>query len=165
MKYKLVGGLGLAAGTLLLATGCGEDNDVLYTTPPTANVANTNNNTTDDGLDDANQLTSGGGCGECPTPTTGASCCTGAADVTAYQAAAEGACGLDLSAAFGFPGCNQLGQPGELDDACPEVEYPPGSPPMAGCCTEAGVCGAMEVALGFGCTTNPDPSTHVACGG
>jgi hypothetical protein len=36
---------------------------------------------------------------------------------------------------------------------------------MQGCCTASGHCGAMETFMGFGCTSNPDQSTWVSCGG
>jgi hypothetical protein len=127
----------------------------------------------DDDLSDADQLTSDpppsddppadAACDACAVPSMGASCCTSADDVGAVRATAAGTCGVDM-AEFGFPGCTQLAQPGVLDESCPAVEFPPGAPPMAGCCTAAGNCGAMETFMGFGCTTNPDPSTWVACG-
>lgn len=177
----MLGGVVLA---MLACLACGADNDVLINPPPPAPAPivpppadNTDN--TDDTLDDADQLTSGGdagpadvdggsgdggACGVCPTPASGASCCTAEADISAVRATEAGACGIDM-AEFGFPGCTQLAQPGVLDEACPPVEFPPGAPPMAGCCTAAGHCGAMETFMGFGCTSNPDPSTWVPCGG
>ena len=92
----------------------------------------------------------------------GTACCTTAADVTAVRAVAEGKCGVDMSA-VGFPGCTQKDQPGTLDAACPEVALD-GIPPMPGCCTASGHCGAMETFMGFGCTSSPDTASWVPCG-
>ena len=148
---------------------CGSDEDVLLNPPPPepAPIVEPPADDADDQLDDADQLASGedvAECDACPTPGMGASCCTIADDVTAVRATAADQCGVDMSE-FGFPGCTELAQPGVLDAACPPVEFPPGSPPMQGCCTEAGHCGAMETFVGMGCTSNPDPSTWVPCGG
>jgi len=168
----MVGGVVMA---VLACLACGSDEDVLINPPP-PEPAPIAEQPADPNLDDADQLASGGDagpdevevaeCDACPAPTMGgASCCTLAEDVTAVRATEAGQCGVDLSAVFGFPGCTQLAQPGVLDAACPPVEFPPGTPPMPGCCTEAGHCGAMETYMGFGCTSNPDPSTWVPCGG
>lgn len=160
----MVGGVVMA---MLACLACGSDEDVLVNPPPQEPAPIVDPaDTTDDELDDADQLNSGGEvaeCDACPTPSMGVSCCTIADDVTAIRATAADQCGVDMSE-FGFPGCTELEQPGVLDAACPPVEFPPGSPPMQGCCTEAGHCGAMETFVGMGCTSNPDPSTWVPCG-
>lgn len=158
----MVGGVVMA---MFACLACGSDEDILLNPPP-PEPAPIVEEPADDQLDDADQLQSDdevSACDACPTPASGASCCTIADDVTAIRATEAGACGVDM-AAFGFPGCTQLAQPGVLDEACPPVEFPPGAPPMPGCCTEAGHCGAMETFMGFGCTSNPDSSTWVACG-
>lgn len=154
---------------LLACLACGSDDDVLINPPPQEPAPVVED--TDDDLDDADQLASGdtdtdtaAACDTCAVPAAGASCCTIADDVTAVRATEAGVCGIDM-AEFGFPGCTQLAQPGVLDESCPPVEFPPGAPPMPGCCTEAGHCGAMETFMGFGCTSNPDSSTWVPCGG
>jgi hypothetical protein len=157
---------------LFSLVACGADNDILRTDLPDPNAAapappnDTGPTDENDDLSNADQLTSGdtGGACEasaCPTPPSGTACCTTADDMTAIRAVAAGQCGVEL---VGFPGCIQRAQPGVLDAACPPVEFPPGAPPMPGCCTAAGHCGAMETFLGFGCTSNPEPSTWVACG-
>jgi hypothetical protein len=177
----------LVWATLMGAVGCREDSDRIIAEPtldPVTGVsaggaggsgsqsAGGNAGTAGSGgaggsdLSEADQLNSGdpvAACDACPTPALGASCCTGMADIDAVRATAPDVCGVDM-AELGFPGCTQLDQPGELDTACPPVEFPPGSPPMAGCCTAAGHCGAMETFMGFGCTSNPDPTTWVDCG-
>lgn len=151
---------------------CGEDNDILRTdtadpnaTPATQDPPPT---TEDPDLSDPNHLNSGGVCdvSACGAPPPGGAtaCCTSAEDVTAVRAVEAGKCGVDL-ASFGFPGCTQKDQPGTIDAACPDVVFPPGSPPMPGCCTASGHCGAMETFMGFGCNSNPDTSTWVSCGG
>lgn len=170
-KNNTICGLVLAA---LVCAACGEDSDVLITPAPTTEAQNTDSQNpppegddTDTDLTEADQLASDdddvAGCGGCPTPSMGATCCTNADDISAVRATEADVCGVDMSE-FGFPGCTQLDQPGALDTACPDVEFPPG-PPMPGCCTAAGHCGGMETFLGFGCTSNPDSSTWVACGG
>jgi hypothetical protein len=165
-RHRLGTLLGLSFALYLPLVACGEDNDILRedTTPPPSTT-----DTTDPNLTDPNQLNSGGGtcdvsaCGT-PPPGGATACCTTAEDVTANRAVEASKCGLDM-AAFGFPGCTQKDQPGTLDPACPDVEFPPGAPPMAGCCTASGHCGAMETFMGFGCNANPDSSTWVSCGG
>jgi len=167
--------LRLSFALCLPLAACGEDNDILL--PHNETPAGTQDQTqeetpppetTDPDLTEPTQLDSAAGACEvsaCGTPAGGATaCCTTAEDVTAIRAVEAGKCGVDM-AAFGFPGCTQKDQPGTLDAACPPVEFPPGSPPMQGCCTAAGHCGAMETFMGFGCTSNPDSSTWVACGG
>ncbi len=183
--FRFSSRVGVSCVFLALAAACGPDNDILLNPPPGATPAPpdtaeptdgddsdpVNEPPPEDDLSDADQLNSedpsadeAASCDACPTPASGASCCTSAEDVTAVRATAAGHCGADLSS-LGFPGCIQLAQPGVLDEACPPVEFPPGAPPMPGCCTEAGHCGAMETFMGFGCTSNPDASTWVACGG
>lgn len=164
MKHHIKTALGgMIALSLAHLVGCGSDEDIRINpdpqtqTPPAGGSGN-------EGDLNPDQLHSGGECSACPTPTMGVSCCTTAEDVTAIRAVAAGECGTDMTE-FGFPGCTQLDQPGVLDEACPPVEFPPGAPPMPGCCTEAGHCGAMETYVGMGCTSNPDTSTWVACGG
>jgi hypothetical protein len=192
VKVKHRSGTGvLVLVTLMASLGCREDSDRVIAEPtaqdaPLAPVTGVNAGGASGGespggnagaaglggagggeLSSADQLTSEdpvGACEDCPTPALGAACCTGMADIDAVRATAPDACGVDM-AELGFPGCTQLAQPGELDSACPPVEFPPGSPPMAGCCTAAGHCGAMETFMGFGCTSNPDASTWVDCGG
>jgi hypothetical protein len=170
-------GISLAFYVSLIA--CGADNDILVpqpTPPPaqdnTEETANQDDQTqgtqTQDDLESADQLTSGDTAvcevSACAAPPSGTACCTVADDVTAVRAVEAGKCGVDMTS-FGFPGCTQRDQPGVLDEACPPVEFPPGAPPMPGCCTASGHCGAMETFMGFGCTSNPDASTWVACGG
>jgi hypothetical protein len=184
--FRLGSLVGVSFAFLGLAAACGPDNDILINppangTPPPAETPAPSDNqdnepiveepAPEDDLSDADQLNSDDppvddapSCEACPTPPSGASCCTTADDVTAIRAVEAGNCGVDMSS-FGFPGCTQLAQPGVIDEACPPVEFPPGAPPMPGCCTEAGHCGAMETFMGFGCTSNPDASTWVACGG
>jgi hypothetical protein len=148
---------------------CGEDNDILRTDTPAPTPPATEDPapaTEDPALTDPTQLTGGDVCevSACATPAGGAAaCCTTTDDVTAVRAVEPGKCGADLSS-FGFPGCTQRDQPGTIDPACPPVEFPPGAPPMQGCCTASGHCGAMETFIGFGCNSNPDTSTWVPCG-
>jgi hypothetical protein len=180
-RHQLGTLLGISFALYLPLVACGEDNDILRptetaptgTTPDTTTTPDPSMNqdqTNDGDLGDADQLTSGdtGGACEasaCPAATNGGTaCCTNADDVTANRAVEAGKCGIDL-ASFGFPGCTQRDQPGTIDPACPDVVFPPGAPPMAGCCTASGHCGAMETFMGFGCNSNPDSSTWVACGG
>lgn len=137
------------ASSLLLALACGSDDS---------------GPAQDDGLDNADQLTSSSG-ETCPEVADGTDkCVTTAEDVSAYRALAAGECGIDLSG-FGFPGCVELDQPGEVTESCPDVDFGGGAPPAPGCCASTGVCGALDEFFGMGCTRNPDPSTHVACGG
>jgi hypothetical protein len=177
LRHRLGTLLGLSFALYLPLVACGEDNDILRTdtatpTPPaTEDPAPTTEDpapTEDPALTDPTQLNSGGGVCEvsaCSTPAGGATaCCTTAEDVTAVRAVEAGKCGADLSS-FGFPGCTQRDQPGTIDPACPAVEFPPGAPPMQGCCTASGHCGAMETFIGFGCNSNPDTTTWVSCGG
>lgn len=170
MKHHFKAALGgLIAISLAHLIGCGSDEDIRITPDPSQTPNPPASGDDDDDLDDPNQFTSGdeaqgAGCDSCPTPVMGVTCCTTADDVTAIRAVAAGQCGTDMSE-MGFPGCVQLNQPGVLDEACPPVEFPPGAPPMPGCCTEAGHCGAMETYVGMGCTSNPDTSTWVSCGG
>jgi len=172
-RYQLPSLLGISFALCLPLVACGADNDVVRkdqnTTPPAAQTnTDPQTNTGDENLSDADQLTSGdttAACAvsACSTPPLGTVCCTAAADVTANRAVVADRCGADMSQ-FGFPGCTERDQPGVLDTACPTVEFPPGSPPMAGCCTASGHCGGMETFIGFGCTSNADASTWVACG-
>ena len=162
--------LGLSFALYLPLVACGADNDILLprpATPPETQNETPPPETPDPDLTEPTQLTSGGTCevSACAAPPPGGAtaCCTTADDVTANRAVEADKCGVDM-AAFGFPGCAQRDQPGTLDAACPPVEIPPG-PPMPGCCTAAGHCGAMETFMGFGCSSNPDSSTWVACGG
>jgi hypothetical protein len=150
---------------------CVEDNDILRTdtaapaptTTPPDNTDPTQN--PDDNLDETDQLNSGGNVCDvsaCGTPSMGVACCTNGDDVTANRAVEAGKCGVDMTT-MGFPGCVQKDQPGTLDSACPAVPFPP-APDMPGCCTASGHCGGMETFMGFGCTSNPDSTTWVACG-
>ena len=145
---------------------CGEDNDILRQDQAVPPPAQTENPDSDPDLSNADQLNSGGGACDvsaCGTPAMGTACCTTAEDVTAIRAVEAGKCGVDMSA-FNFPGCTQKDQPGTLDAECPPVPFP-GVPDMPGCCTASGHCGGMETFMGFGCTSNPDANTWVACGG
>lgn len=169
-RQRLGALLGISIALCLPLVACGEDNDILRKDTPAPPPPNTDQqaNPEEDPLTDPNQLTSNPGACQpsaCEASANGGTpCCTTADDVTAVRAVEVDKCGIDMSS-FGFPGCTQRDQPGTLDDACPPVEFPPGAPPMAGCCTAAGVCGAMETFMGFGCTTSPDSSTWVECGG
>jgi hypothetical protein len=159
--------LGLSFALYLPLVACGADNDIVGPTaqPPAGTNTQTDTNTqTGDDLSDADHLTSGDACvaSECTVPAGSVACCTTADDVSGNHALEAGKCGVDLSA-FGAPGCSQLNQPGVLDTACPEVQIPPG-PPMPGCCTASGHCGAMDTYFPLGCSANPDSSTWVACG-
>jgi hypothetical protein len=169
MQRALVGGVVMA---MFACLACASDEDVIINPPPQeqAPIAHPTTDETDE-LGEADQLHSGdedtvAECvvADCAAPAMGVACCTIADDVTAVRATEAGQCGTDMTE-FGFPGCTQLHQPGVLDAACPPVAFPPGAPPMEGCCTEAGHCGAMETFVGMGCTSNPDSSTWVACGG
>lgn len=174
-RHRLGTLLGLSFA-LCLPLACGEDNDILrqdqpapVADPQTQDPNVTDPNVTDPNLTDPNQLNSGGEVCEvsaCGTPPAGAAaCCTSEEDVTAIRALEAGKCGVDMTA-LGFPGCSQKDQPGTLDAACPEVPLgPPGAPPLPGCCTPSGHCGAMETFMGFGCTSSPDPTTWIPCGG
>jgi hypothetical protein len=179
-RYHLPSLLGISFALCLPLVACGADNDVGHTdqntTPQPAAQTDTDPQTNtdpqtsqgDENLANADQLTSGDttaacAASACSTPPLGTVCCTGAEDVTANRAVVADKCGADMSQ-FGFPGCTQRDQPGVLDTACPAVEFPPGTPPMAGCCTTSGHCGGMETFIGFGCTSNADASTWVACG-
>lgn len=174
IRHRLGTLLGISFALSLPLAACGDDKDILredMNTPPPAQDTDTPQNTDtqnpDDDLDDADQLNSGGGACDvsaCGTPSSGTACCTTGEDVTAVRAVEAGKCGVDMTS-FGFPGCTQRDQPGTLDAACPPVEFMPGTPPMQGCCTASGHCGAMETFMGFGCTSNPDSSKWVACGG
>jgi hypothetical protein len=170
-------GISLAFSVSLLA--CGADNDILLPQPTPPPAQNNTDQTADqvdpnqadpnqNDLQNADQLTSNDAAAcevsACAAPPSGTACCTIADDVTANRAVEAGKCGIDMTS-FGFPGCTQRDQPGVLDEACPSVEFPPGAPPMAGCCTASGHCAAMETFMGFGCNSNPDASTWVACGG
>jgi hypothetical protein len=174
IQKTLVGGVVVA---MFACLACGSDEDVLVNPPPQEQapivdpVGDDTADETDDELDDADELHSGDEdtavecvVADCAAPAMGVACCTIAEDITAVRATEAGQCGTDM-AEFGFPGCTQLNQPGVLDAACPPVAFPPGAPPMEGCCTEAGHCGAMETFVGMGCTSNPDSSTWVPCGG
>ncbi len=170
-RHRLGTLLGLSFALYLPLVACGEDNDILRTDLPTTQNPGQQNpdqqtpGEQDPDLTDPNQLNSGDTCepSACGTPPAGVACCTTSEDVTAVRAVAADKCGVDMTS-LGFPGCVQKDQPGVLDSACPEVPFPPG-PPMPGCCTAAGVCGGMETFMGFGCTTSPDSSTWVECGG
>lgn len=170
IRHRLGTLLGLSFALYLPLVACGEDADILRTdttTPPPVTEEQPPAQTEDPNLTDPTQLTGGAVCevSACGAPPPGGAtaCCTSAEDVTANRAVEASKCGLDL-ASFGFPGCTQKDQPGTLDTACPDVEFPPGAPPMAGCCTASGHCGAMETFMGFGCNSNPDSTTWVACG-
>jgi len=160
--------LGLSLALCVPLVACGADNDILAPAPPAPPApANTDTNTqTGDDLSNTDHLTSGdtgAACvvSACTVPAGSAACCTTEADVAGNHALEAGKCGADLSA-FGA-GCAQLNQPGVLDTACPEVTIPPG-PPMPGCCTASGHCGAMDAYFPLGCSSNPDSTTWVACG-
>lgn len=169
LRHRLGTLLGLSIALSLPLVACGEDADILRqdqaAPPPASNPQDPP--TEDPNLTDPNQLNSGGDACEvsaCGTPPAGTACCTTAEDVTAIRAIEPGKCGVDMTS-LGFPGCSQKDQPGTLDAACPEVPLgPPGSPPLPGCCTPTGHCGAMETFMGFGCTSSPDTATWIPCG-
>ena len=176
-RHQLGSFLAISIALSAQLVACGADNDILRPTPqaPAAPQndmdpqTNTDPTANDDDLSNADQLTSGdtGAACEvsaCPTPSMGVACCTTDDDITAVRAVVAGHCGVDM-ASIGFPGCVQRDQPGVLDEACPPVAFPPDAPPMPGCCTASGHCGAMETFMGFGCTSNPVPASWVACGG
>lgn len=184
MKHLIKGAIGGIAIVSFLNIAACNDEDVIVTPPPGSTTPVPNNGETPGGDDvtGADDLTSGdalpdGGAGDTPdepvanacdacpaqNPQLAVSCCTGQADVDAYRAVTAGVCGLDMSP-IGFPGCVQLNQPGELDSNCPEVNLG-GPSPLPGCCTPAGHCGAMDTFMGMGCTSSPDPSTWIDCGG
>lgn len=105
-------------------------------------------------------------CGEvdCPVPAFGSSCCTRRADVRNMSALEAGKCGIDLSEALGGdPICVELEQPGDLDESCPNLELE-GAPPMMGCCSSFGICGALDTFLGLGCTAPPPGVERIPCG-
>jgi hypothetical protein len=166
-RHQLGSLLALSIAFSLPLLACGEDNDILPRTAAPPNTQTDTQTQTDEDLTNADQLTSGDDAAACaaacPAPAAGASCCTTADDITANRAVVAGHCGVDMSSFGPFPGCSQKDQPGVLDTACPEVTIPPG-PPMPGCCTASGHCGAMETFFGFGCSSNPDATTWVACG-
>ena len=169
MRHQLGKLVGISLSFCVSLVACGADNDILLPQPTPPPVQdNTDETANQDDLQNADHLTSDETAvceaSACAAPPSGTACCTIADDVTAVRAVEAGKCGVDMTS-FGFPGCTQRDQPGVLDEACPPVEFPPGAPPMPGCCTAAGHCGAMETFMGFGCTSNPDASTWVACGG
>lgn len=131
--------------TLLLPVACGGSDD------------------SGSGNESASQLTSVTG-EPCPEVAEDSEqCLTTEEDVAGYRALEVGMCGMDMSS-LGLSGCSELDQAGELDADCPDVTLAPGAPPLAGCCSVAGVCGAMDTLFGLGCMRGPDPSMHVACG-
>jgi hypothetical protein len=80
-------------------------------------------------------------------------CCTTVADVERGAARDVAHCGLDFSATSGDffqSACWQRDQIGMIDNGCPSVATSPGIE-EPGCCSDEGVCGAMNTGNALGC--------------
>lgn len=85
-------------------------------------------------------------------------CCTTREDVELLLAVEPGQCGI-IFTDWGSTECNQINQKGELDQTCPSYPIVLNSPIpeldtiiRPGCCSEVGVCGAINSASNLGCS-------------
>lgn len=93
-------------------------------------------------------------------------CCTSDADVEKGAARMPDRCGLSYAATgsdFFGESCWQRDQLGIPDDTCPGVQVDLRST-EPGCCTDQGICGAIETAQGLGCHYDPFADAQQSCG-
>jgi hypothetical protein len=93
-------------------------------------------------------------------------CCTSAADVEKGAARMPDRCGLSYAATgsdFFGEQCWQRDQLGIPDDSCPGVQVDLRST-EPGCCSDQGVCGAIETEQGLGCHYDPYADAQQSCG-
>jgi hypothetical protein len=93
-------------------------------------------------------------------------CCTSDADVEKGAARMPDRCGLSYAATgsdFFGEQCWQRDQLGIPDDTCPGVQVDLRST-EPGCCSDQGICGAMETEQGLGCHYDPFADAQQSCG-
>lgn len=93
-------------------------------------------------------------------------CCTSDADVEKGAARMADRCGLSYAATgsdFFGEQCWQRDQSGIPDDSCPGVQVDLRST-EPGCCSDQGICGAIETEQGLGCHYDPYADEAQSCG-